>query len=141
MAAKACSTAAKASLRLTVAWAISSLMISIKVLALQAHATGRHRHDALDHAAPHADEVVVDVDGWVAVAGHQVQLFAELEFVVRVADDTVLVGGADVFDVVAAVDHGDAGIHALRLEAGIADGLFFLGLAHDRGVDEQAVVE
>ena len=75
------------------------------------------------------------------MAGNEPELLVEPEHVLRVRDDTVLVGALDVLDVVAAEDHRKTGIHALGLQPGIADGPVGLRLRHDRGPDEQAVLE
>lgn len=71
---------------------------------------------------------------------NETKLFVDLENTGRILDDAVLVAAFDVFHIVAAVNEGEPAIDRLRLQAGIADCLVGLGMAHHRGQDEERVL-
>lgn len=79
------------------------------------------------------------VAGRVAVPRHQPQLVIDLQRAFRVGNHAMLIRAFQVFDIVAAIDLGQAAIDGLSLQARIDDCLVGLGMAHHRGQDEQGV--
>src|SRR5208282_6883846 len=98
--------------------------------------------DRLDPLAAIADIPVVEVDGWIAMAGDEAQLLADGERAIALSEPqhAVLVGRAHVFRVLATQEPRHAGIDAHGLEARIEHRALGAGLAHDRGIDEERVL-
>src|SRR2546423_1803434 len=102
----------------------------------------RDRPDCLHPAVAYADVVVVQVDGWVAVARYQFQLVPERVPASTVQlDNAVLVRRSDVFGGAAIRNTRHAGIDARRFQSGIDDRAPGGCAAHYGRPHEQTVLE
>src|ERR1700754_4660219 len=107
----------------------------------EGHASGGHGPEAFHLPIADADIPVIYVARWITVTWDELQLVVELQHAVGIRNHSMLVGALDVFDIVTPIDHRETRVDALRLPFRIANRLVGLGVRHDRGPDEQCILE